>query len=839
MAEISGFRIASIDFVNASVGFACGNNKGIYKTTDGGSNWHQMNTVHIDLTPTLNEIKAASADVIYAVGSFGSIIKSIDGGENWYNIYPYHVHLKTFNDKMVETQMATFESIICFTPEKIMVSGYISFERIGIILKSDDAGEFWNEEKVITGVKPRIMKIAKNASGGIIAAGDEGVILSKSPEDKFEWSPATGLSDANIPDPIAMSYSTTNYTVTRTSGNCTATDELTVYVTTSSENKKTINCGQGVLLDKVPYPGNFTGNVLYKWTPATGLNSDTIAQPFCTATEATQYTGMAILNDGVYFIDSVFTQKQFVVVNSFDINAGDDIYTVCGSDVALQVQHNFPTGEHVSYKWYPADGLDDDTKQNPIATVSGSITYTVAVTTASGCVAYDDVHIIANAFQPVTFSKNVSLSCGSSVVLDSIGTNYSGSGKLSYKWSPTAGLNSDTIANPVCSANTNTTYKVAITTPAGNSTSANVIVQVVPIQINAGSNKSFYCGEQVQLDSVTTNYSGTGLKYKWTPSTGLSNDTIPNPIVTSEDTRTYTITVSTPGACSASKTITVTKLAVPTPSITGVSVDGQHKNHILWEAPEYEHDSIFIYKETSQFNQYKKIGTVERNINSFSDTLSQPKVMSSSYKISLLDRCGTETAMSQKHKTMHLAINKGVSNSWNLIWESYIGFEVATYYIYRGTTDSQLTLISSLSGSNTQFSDFTAPAGDVFYQIEAVKAVVTNIISIDGRTKSNAFTSRSNIAAYLENVGLITPSDISNEIELLPNPAKNYLEVWTKTYSGSPLTLTIYNLQGVAMKKTEVLSPKQGIDISDLAPGMYMLVLEDAFSKGSKKLMVR
>ena len=840
IGEISGFRIISFDFVNSSVGFACGNKKGIFKTTDGGSNWQQMNTDHIDLSPTLNEVKAASANVIYAVGTQGSIVKSDDGGENWININPYEMHLKTFNDKMIYTQMGIFESIICFSPEQIMVSGYSPFDNIGVILKSDNAGEFWDEEKVIAGVKPRIMKIAKNTSGGILAVGDEGIILSKSPEDKFQWSPATGLSETNIPNPMAAPNVTTTYTVTRTSGSCSATDEVTVFVANFNDKRKTIQCGQTVQLDSVVYPGNFLGTVKYKWTPATGLDNDTIARPMCSATEDTKYTGRVTLSDGNFYNDSIISEMVYVAVNTFNADAGEDIHTVCGSEVELNVTHNYTESDLVSYKWYPADGLDDDTKQNPIATVSENIKYTVAVTTASGCIAYDDVNITTSVFQPQTFSQTIQLPCGSLVTLDSIKTNYSGFGRLSYKWSPATGLNSDTVASPVCAASTNTTYKVTITTPAGISTSSNVIVQVVPMQINAGSNKSFYCGEQVQLDSVTTNYSGTAiLRYKWTPATGLSNDTIPNPIVTSEDTRTYTITVTADGGCSASKTINVTKLAVPTPAITGVSVDGQSKNNLIWETPAFEYDSVYIYKETSQLNQYLKIGSVEKGVNAFSDTLSQPKVMSNAYKISLLDPCGTETALSNRHKTMHLAINKGVSNSWNLIWEPYIGFEVATYFIYRGTTANQLSLISSLSGSNNQFSDFTAPAGDIFYQIEAVKSSASNIKSSVGKAQSQAFTSRSNIAAFLENVGLHAPVDITSNIELLPNPAHNQLEVQTKVFNGTPLVLTLYNLQGVALKKAKIISSKQQIDISDLAPGMYLVVVEDTQTRGSRKLVVQ
>lgn len=841
ISEIPGYRITSFDFINSSLGIACGNRSGIFKTTDGGNSWQQLT---VDLTRnnvSFDQIKAASIDTIYAVGNQGKIIKSFDGGNNWIEINPIRISLPSFNDTLIDTTPAMYKSIVCFSSDRITVAGNLEPSRMSWVMTSYDGGNSWEEEKTITGSKTRILRIVGNGSGGLIVTGEDGIILTKSSEDKFEWSPARGLSATNIPDPMAAPDVTTTYTVKRTSGSYTATDSVTVYVAGFSDKFKTINCGNTVQLDSVIYPSNFKGAVHYKWTPSIGLDNDTIAQPVCSATEDTKYTCVVVLNDGKSYNNTMYTDSVFVFVNTFEANAGDDIKTVCGSNVTLSATHNYTGPGNVTYKWYPSMGLDDNTKQNPVASISGDITYTVAVTTSSGCVAYDDVTIKSSILQPLIISQRFELTCGNTIIFDSIKTNYQGSGRLSYKWTPATGLNNDTVASPVCSASTYTSYVVTITTLEGNSTSSYISVWVNPVAIKPLNNKSFYCGQQVQLDSVTTNYTGTEkLSYKWTPATGLSNDTIPNPVATPNETTIYTVTISTPQGCTSTSNVTLTKQAAPTPAITGVSVDNQFKNKIVWEIPAYEYDSIFIYKETNQLNQYIKIGSVGSNINSLSDTLSQPKVMSNAYKISLLDRCGIETALSNKHKTMHLAINKGINNSWNLIWEPYVGFEVATYYIYRGTAENQLSLISSLSGANTQFSDFTAPGGDIYYQIEAVKSGgASGIKDTNGEVRNQTFTSRSNIAAYHANVGLNNLIDISSKIELLPNPAHHYLEVQTRAFNGTSLILTIYSLQGVALKKAEILSSKQQIDITGLNPGMYMVVLEDSQTRGSKKLVVK
>jgi hypothetical protein len=532
------------------------------------------------------------------------------------------------------------------------------------------------------------------------------------------------------------------------------------------------------------------------------------------------------LNDGHEFIDSVFTSTNYVKVDTFSANAGDDVIASPGSQVQLHVSHNYTGNDQVSYKWYPSEGLDDDTSQHPIVTVSGEISYTVIVTTSSGCMATDDVRVTSTIFKPLVYQRNLSLTCGSSLEIDSIKTNYAGKGRLRYQWLPATGLSSDTVPNPVCSVAANTTYKVSIISPEGNSTSCTVVVKVNNITINPINDKIVYCGQQIQLGPVTTNYKGNErLRYKWTPSTGLSNDTIPNPVVTAGDNYYYTITVTTAGGCTGSVNVRLLTQLVPTPSITSVSVDSLHQNSIEWALPNFVYDSIYIYKETNQQNQYSKIGSVGKSISSFIDTLSEPKLMSNSYKISLLDRCGKVTAQSSRHKNMHLAINKGENNSWNLNWEPYVGFTVVTYNIFRGTDENQLSLISSLSSSSTLFTDLTAPAGDIYYQIEAIAETSDSIVS------------RSNIASFQENTGVNNPLDISGEILLSPNPVRDYVEVTAKMFNGKPLTLTVCNLQGMVLMRTEMTVATQNINLSQLSPGMYLIVVDNERVKGCKKLV--
>jgi len=79
-----GYNWNSIQFVNASTGYACGSNINgdgiIYKTTDGGTNWSPQN---IGTVPALTSLSFINAMEGCAIGTPGVFLKTTDGGLNW------------------------------------------------------------------------------------------------------------------------------------------------------------------------------------------------------------------------------------------------------------------------------------------------------------------------------------------------------------------------------------------------------------------------------------------------------------------------------------------------------------------------------------------------------------------------------------------------------------------------------------------------------------------------------------------------------------------------------------------------------------------------------------
>ena len=92
------------------------------------------------------------------------------------------------------------------------------------------------------------------------------------------------------------------------------------------------------------------------------------------------------------------------------------------------------------------------------------------------------------------------------------------------------------------------------------------------VTADAGTDTEVCAGESVQL-----NASG-GNTYSWSPTTGLSNPNISNPVASPSTTTTYTVTVSNDGRCPDSDDVLVTVNPNPIPNATATDETGNNFN---------------------------------------------------------------------------------------------------------------------------------------------------------------------------------------------------------------------------------------------------------------------
>jgi hypothetical protein len=259
------------------------------------------------------------------------------------------------------------------------------------------------------------------------------------------------------------------------------------------------------------------------------------------------------------------------------------------------------------------------------------------------------------------------------------------------------------------------------------------------------------------------------------------------------------------------------------PEICMVTVDSSNKNMIIWEELHMiTIDSIYIYKETSVSGKYEKIGANHyTDLTCFIDMASIPEQNASSYKISLIDKNGQESPLSNRHKTIHLTMSIGVGGVCNLNWDRYSGFYYSTFNVYRGNSLNNLEKIAELPTSLLSYTDLDPPPGNLYYVIGITKTPGCNI----GNLKSTAeyYTSAHSNFTYLETSKL--KDNFTDEyINVFPDAANNVLNVMLKDKSGE-YNISILSLDGKEEFKLKVFNDTQ-IDISNLQPGIYFIKID-------------
>jgi len=296
--------------------------------------------------------------------------------------------------------------------------------------------------------------------------------------------------------------------------------------------------------------GDATVSVTGGTAPFTYLWSD--GQNTSTATGLCDGNYTVTITDTYGYTDT--TSVTITEPPAVPANAGADVNICIGSSTNLSASGG------VSYSWSPTTGLSNPNIANPVANPTSTSTYTVTVTDGNGCTNTDDVIVTVNALPTANAGTDVSICSGSNTTLLA-------SGGVSYSWNPTTGLSNPNIANPIASPTSTITYTVTVTEGNGCTDTDDVIVTVNTLPTaNAGTDISTCSG------SDTTLSASGGVSYSWSPTTGLSNPNIANPVASPTSTITYTVTVTDGNGCTDTDAITVTitssVLVQPLPSVT-------------------------------------------------------------------------------------------------------------------------------------------------------------------------------------------------------------------------------------------------------------------------------
>ncbi len=211
---------------------------------------------------------------------------------------------------------------------------------------------------------------------------------------------------------------------------------------------------------------------------------------------------------------------------------------------ALQVQWSGPNGYSYNVADPPAIVTD--------LSYADTGLYTLLQTFYFGCTTTDSIYLHAYPGIVITAQPSHAVCQGISQQL-SVTASVAGS----FKWTPSDGLSSDAIPDPIATPLDSTIYKVVVTNSGGCQDSAFLPVDVYkPPVITAGEDKIIIVGDTATLDGIVK---GTAINYYWSPPDYINDANAMQPKVYPPQDMTYTLNaVSTVGCGSATDDVSVT-----------------------------------------------------------------------------------------------------------------------------------------------------------------------------------------------------------------------------------------------------------------------------------------
>jgi gliding motility-associated-like protein len=241
-----------------------------------------------------------------------------------------------------------------------------------------------------------------------------------------------------------------------------------------------------------------------------------------------------------YFNTCVDTLLDTIVILPKPIvDAGPDLAICQGDTVTL-----LPTvvGNNCTYQWQPFQELDNPFSLNPRASPDSTTTYYLKAI-CDGCKGNVDsmvVYVYPRPYVEVDTPQNGFCAGSGGVQLQA--TAQGGRPNYTWIWSPSIGLSSISIPNPIANPPVDTTYYVTVVDANGcQSNTDSVFVRIYPLPIVDAGPDVYLCekGPGVFLNPTILNPQPGGYQFEWHPGTGLSDSTVQSPYARPDSTTLY------------------------------------------------------------------------------------------------------------------------------------------------------------------------------------------------------------------------------------------------------------------------------------------------------------
>jgi gliding motility-associated-like protein len=311
---------------------------------------------------------------------------------------------------------------------------------------------------------------------------------------------------------------------------------------------------------------NAGANGIFSWSPNINIIAANTRAPTVSPTSTTTYY-VDMDDNGCVNRDSVKVR----VTDHVNLLAMNDT-TICeGDTIQLHI-----ISDGFQYSWIPASQVVNSVSANPRVITNRATTYQVTANIGS-CSATESI-LVNTVPYPIADAGADTIICDKSIA--HLNARIVGN---SFTWSPTASLTNSNTLDPVARPKVTTSYNLIVYDNKGCPKPGLDQVRVTvlpPITAYAGEDTAIITGQPLQLTATG------GIRYIWSPTTGLSNTNIANPVAsfaTAGDSIRYSVQVYNQVGCYETASFLV-KIYKTLPSVfvpNAFTPDKDGKNDLL------------------------------------------------------------------------------------------------------------------------------------------------------------------------------------------------------------------------------------------------------------------
>lgn len=303
----------------------------------------------------------------------------------------------------------------------------------------------------------------------------------------------------------------------------------------------------------------------YDYTPI----ADSIIIPGGQVTATAFVYGLAVPPAGpktvILYIKAPFNCSGVTYVDTVQMNIYDSLYAnILTPDTAIcrfqSVDVVAIADTILTIVWSPAGTIDSLNVLTPTMTPTQTTTYTmIASLPGSGCAPVHNTITITIADEPeVDLGPDLDICLGTSYTFQPAITPVQ---TYSFNWSPGTYMDNPTSSTPTITPTDDITYYLMVTPTVASCPGYDTInVHVIPNDFTLSTQDTAICeGGSIQVVATGP----AEFSYHWTPSTGVSDPFLIDPLITPQESGQFTITASHPNCPDIIKSFNVDLQPIP------------------------------------------------------------------------------------------------------------------------------------------------------------------------------------------------------------------------------------------------------------------------------------